>query len=234
MKGVKFGTKHSFDDLNLILNNKDIPLPEPKTYILDVPGADGQLDLSTALTDGDIKYKNRILTFNFTINEPFDKWEFVKSKVAAYLHGKIMEVILDVDKDYFFIGRCTISTAKTRNPVATLTVTVDAEPYKYSVHTSTERVIWDTFNFETGIWYDMAGLTVSGEKTVVVPSQEMRVVPTIIVSNDMSLVYKTTQYALYTGDNIIPAVQLSSNEEDNTLKFIGNGTVTIDFRGGIL
>lgn len=232
MKGIIFGDKHSFDDLDLILNSKEIPLPEPKTYILDIPGADGSLDLSTALTDGQMKYKNRELQFNFTINKPFEEWEQVKSKIAAYLHGKIMEVRVEADEGYYFYGRCWISKQATKTPKATLTISVDADPYKYDDLDSEERTTWEGFDGNPLQWD--AEITVADDTTTIVPPQKMKVVPTITVSNDMTLVYKTSQHALYQGDNIIPSVVLSELQADNTLEFLGTGTATIKFRGGVL
>lgn len=43
MKGVTFGTYHSYDDFSLILNSKDIVAPKTKTVKIDVEGAEGEL-----------------------------------------------------------------------------------------------------------------------------------------------------------------------------------------------
>lgn len=43
MKGVTFGTYHSYDDFSLILNSKDIAAPKTKTMKIDVEGAEGEL-----------------------------------------------------------------------------------------------------------------------------------------------------------------------------------------------
>ena len=216
MKGVLFGDKHSYTDFGLVLNSKDIALPEPKTYIVDVPCADGSLDLSTALTGGDIKYKNRLIKLDFTVLKPWGQLEVLRSTIANHLHGKIMKVIFDADYDFFYTGRCRITSFNTTAIPATVSIEVDAEPYKFDIH---ETVISET---------------VSGEKTICVDEQNMKVVPTITVSSDMTLTYKTKLYQLFTGDNIIPELMLSSTSEDNELLFNGQGDVTITFRGGEL
>lgn len=216
MKGVLFDEKHSYSDFGLVLNSKEISLPEPKTYIIDVPCADGSLDLSTALTGGDIKYQNRTITLNFTVLKPWKQLESLKSIIANHLHGKVMKVIFDADYDFFYTGRCKITSFNTDTIPATLTIEVDAEPYKFNIE---ETVISET---------------VSGEQTIYVDKQKMKVVPTITVSNDMTVTYKTKLLQLRTGDNIIPEIMLSSAEEDNKLVFNGNGVVTIKFRGGEL
>ena len=215
MKGVLFNEKHSYSDFGLVLNSKDISLPEPKTYIIDVPCADGSLDLSTALTGGDIKYQNRTIKLDFTILKPWNQLESLKSIIANHLHGKVMKVIFDADFDFFYTGRCRISNFNTSTVPATLTIEVDAEPYKFNIE---ETVISET---------------VSGTKTIYIDEQKMKVVPTITVSTDMTLTYKTKMFQLHTGENIIPEIMLSS-AEDNELLFTGSGNVTIKFRGGEL
>lgn len=46
MKGITFGTYHSYDDFNLLLTSKEVAAPKVKTIEIDVPGADGALDLT--------------------------------------------------------------------------------------------------------------------------------------------------------------------------------------------
>ena len=215
MIGVKFGTKHSFRDFGLILTSKTVSFPKPKTESVTIPGADGQLDLSTALTDGDVKYDNRSLTFKFSVINPQKNWETVKSTLANYLHGQKMNVILDVDKGFYYVGRCTLDSWSESKKLGTLTVKVDAEPYKYSVLESTDDDI-----------------TVSGTKVVTVRSMRMKVVPTITVSANMDVRFKGVQYGLTAGENRNLNIILS--EGDNELTFIGTGTVSINFRGGSL
>ena len=57
MKGVKFGGLHSFYELGLILSEKEIKAPQPKTKAVDVEWADGEIDYTEAF--GDVKYQTR-------------------------------------------------------------------------------------------------------------------------------------------------------------------------------
>ena len=111
MIGVRFGTKHSYDDFGLILSKKEITLPDPKTETVDVFGRDGLLDLSEGLTD-DIKFKNRKLTFTFTVPNGLTYWTSALSSISNYLHGRKMQIILDADKTFYYYGRCTIDQFK--------------------------------------------------------------------------------------------------------------------------
>lgn len=65
MNTVEFDERDSFKDFGFFLGNKTIALPELQTNIIEVPGMDGQLDLSTVLTGGKMKYKNRQIQLEF-------------------------------------------------------------------------------------------------------------------------------------------------------------------------
>jgi hypothetical protein len=214
MNGVTFGTKHSYMDFGLILTSKSIPLPEPKTSLVDIPGADGSLDMSTVLTNGEVKYDNRKLQFVFTVIEPNQNWESAKSNFANFLHGQRMNIILDADKDFYYVGRCRINTFGEDKRTAQIIVDADAEPYKYDVLES-------IYNF-----------TIEEELTAVIPNKRMQVVPTIICSGAMDVVFNGVIYGLAAGTNM--NLNINFKEGDNTIKFIGNGTVVIKFRGGSL
>ena len=56
--------KSAFYDWNIVLTKAEIPLPTPKTYTVDIKGADGVLDLTEALT-GDVQYNNRQIKLTF-------------------------------------------------------------------------------------------------------------------------------------------------------------------------
>lgn len=232
MNGVIFGTKHSYRDFGLILTSKSIPLPEPKTSTVDIPGADGSLDMSTILTNGDVKYSNRKLQFVFTVIEPNKNWENAKSKFANYLQGKKINITLDIDRAFFYVGRCSISSFDEDKRTAQITVDVDAEPYKYDILTSDENWQWDDFNFYNGIIYNLGEITVVDESTITIPNRRKSIIPSITVSADMLCVFNGVTYDLTAGTQKVLGIVLIEGE--NTLKFVGNGTVTIAFRGGSL
>lgn len=48
MKGVKFGTFHTYDDFGLVLSEKEIKSPTPKIKQIEVEGSDGVLDMTEA------------------------------------------------------------------------------------------------------------------------------------------------------------------------------------------
>ena len=59
-----------------------------------------------------------------------------------------------------------------------------------------------------------------------------RVIPKIICDNPLELIFNGETYNLIAGINNSPDIEICDGE--NILKFIGNGTVTIEYRGGSL
>ena len=129
MKGVTFGNLHSYRDLNLILAEKVIGTPSPKTELIEIPGSDGVLDF-TEFFDG-VKYNNRKLSFEFsTIVQP-SEFMTLFSTVQNALHGQKMMIYLDDDPEWYYIGRVNVSEWKSDKLHGKLTVDCDCEPYKY-------------------------------------------------------------------------------------------------------
>ena len=116
-----------------LLDGYTLSPPEPKTYTVDIPGGDGVIDLTQALT-GDVAYKNRQQTFPFMVVNP-DSFERVKTDVSNFLHGKEFDYQITMDPGYTYHGRFTVteySHALYAYPglVGTFMVSVDADPYK--------------------------------------------------------------------------------------------------------
>ena len=68
MKGIRFGAFHSYNDLGLILTKKEMGSPAVKVQQVDIPGADGNLDLTDFF--GEPKYENVTHRFDFSTAFP--------------------------------------------------------------------------------------------------------------------------------------------------------------------
>ena len=64
MTGVTFDGIHSYEEWGLKLKSVSIGLPEEKQVFVDVPGMNGQLDLTEAQNGGSV-YGMRTLEFVF-------------------------------------------------------------------------------------------------------------------------------------------------------------------------
>lgn len=222
---------HTFNDWGLKWYGLEISSPEAKTYYLDIPGGDGNLDLSESLT-GDIKYDNRKINFKFDIDGDYYRWTDKSSEIMNYLHGKKTKLILDTDPGFYWCGRVELSSSKEDFSFGELELTADVDPYKYETISSLEDWKWDIFNFETGVIRDYRNLNVNGELKVVIPGTRKKVCPTIQSSAAMELwldgnIINIKQGTYKYLDVVLP-------EGDNILTFKGKGIISIEYRGGSL
>lgn len=231
MRGVKFGNLHTFEQWKLILTTTNIGFPETKTEIVDVPGADGELDFTTSLTD-DVKYKNRTITFTFVTLEKYKKWKSLLSEIANYLHGQKFKIILDEDPNFYYYGRAKINQFQSNKSIGTITIECDVEPYKYDLYASNEDWLWNPFSFEDGIINETKDLQINESLEVKVYGRRKKVVPKITCDNPIKLIFKGQEYNLPSGTSYSPDIEICEGE--NILKFVGTGTVTIEYRGGSL
>lgn len=231
MKSVKIGDKHLYNDFNLIMNSREITPPSIKKETIDVPGSDGVLDFSESLT-GDVKYNNRTLTINLTMIDSTSNFDNRISELYNYLHGKKFKIIFDDNPEFYYIGRSEINSFASDSLIGLIVLECDVEPYKYDIISSNVDWPWDTFNFENGIINETKDLTVDGELEVSIYGRRKHVVPIIESSTAMQVVFNSQTYNLVQGSNEVYDIEIIEGE--NKLKFIGNGTVNIDYRGGSL
>ena len=127
MRGITFGNIHT-DDMNLILSSVNIPPAQPKTNYIDIPGADGQIDLTEAL--GTVKYQMREAEFVFS-TAPGQNIEDTKKKVSNALNGIYFDkIILDKDPEWYWQGRVIVDSYENEYPCDKITVKAILKPYK--------------------------------------------------------------------------------------------------------
>ena len=232
MRGVKFDDIHTFKKWGLILTTTDIGFPEPKTETVNIPGADGELNLSKSLT-GDMKYKNRVITLTFVTTEKYRLWKSLISDIANCLHGQEFEkIILDEDPNFFYKGYAEVNQFKSNKSLGTIVIECDVEPYKYDLYSSNEDWLWDPFSFIDGIINETKDLNVNGELEIKITGRRKRVIPKITCENELQLIFNEQTYNLPVGTSYSPDIEICEGE--NVLKFVGNGKVTIEYRGGSL
>lgn len=117
----------------ILIDGFELNPPEPKFYMIDIPGGNGTIDLTEAL-GGDVSYKNRQQQFTFKLIYPA-YFELTKTKLSNFLHGKYFEYRLTWDPEYTYRGRFQIVSyshiAKARGKLAEIVIKVEADPYKY-------------------------------------------------------------------------------------------------------
>lgn len=241
MYGVTFGEKHSYRDFGLILKSRPvISPPSPKTIYIDIPAADGVIDLTESLA-GEVKYENRTITCEFNVVDARKRWSNIYSNILDYLHGKRMKVVFDEDPTYYYIGRLKVNEWKSDKATSTIIIEGTVEPYKMNKSSSVEDWEWDSFNFETGYITEFNDLTVEEKLVLNFPNSRKSVVPKWTVSssdgNGLRVVIGGVasgrgSYDLPDGTTTNPAIIFK--EGMNYVEVWGNGTISIDFRGGRL
>lgn len=232
--GVTFGGHHSFRDYRLLPTSAPvITPPKVNTYFVDVPGADGSLDLTEALT-GYPTYGDRQGTFNYQIYAPKSEWDSVVDTLTHDLHGKRMDVVLDENNQYYYRGRLTVGTPSYGKFKATISVTgvFGANRYMFDEY-SGNNWLWNPFDFDSGIAREYYKISVRNTKTVTLIGSDLIVCPKFTLeSGNMTMVCDGVKYPLTRGDNYFLNVMLSDDEKQVT--FIGRGVVTITYRiGGV-
>lgn len=239
---IVFEDKNTWVDWYLIPSSRPVfNPPEPKTKLVDVPGANGHLDMSTVLT-GDITYNNRTGSIEFIVDNGQysdyngSKWASVYSEIMDYLHGRKMRATLEDDPSFYYEGRFSINQWKSDPHNSKVTIDYDVSPFKYEAASSLEDWVWDDFNFESGIIREYKDLRVDGSFTLTIMGRRMSVIPSFIVKSDdgkgLKLEFDGTTYDLPDGTSRVVNIQTVAGR--NILKFTGKGTVSVDYRGGCL
>ncbi len=213
MSDIRFGTKWVHADYGLIVAPYAIPMPEPQTNFVEIPGRDGVLDLSEAF--GTVRYADRIIPLTLYVRAPFDT---LISAFAADIHGRRMNLIFDRDPTFYYDARIKIEDVEKHAGFCELSLECRAKPYKLE-------------HFETTIT-----VLPTGNATVTLANTRMPCVPTITVSAEMTLTFTLsgTNYSvnLSAGTHVIPSLVLT--EGDTEIVIAGTGGITFTFRKGAL
>ena len=210
MNGVTFGEYHSYNDFSLILTNKTIGKAEPKTSNVDIEGMDGSLDLTEYF--GDVKYKNRKLTFEFSTIIPMNEFLNLYSNIQNELNGKYLKVILDEDPDFYYIGRLNVNDWKSDKRIGKITIELDCEPYKYRIN-------------ETVLSYAL-----TGNADLYLTNLKKLVVPIITTDSEIKIIFEETSYSLSAGTWEIDDIILKPGI--NKITVIGTGNITFQYKEG--
>ena len=213
MSDIRFGTKWAHTDYGLIVAPYAIPMPEPQTNFVEIPGRDGALDLSEAF--GTVRYSDRVIKLTLYTRAPFDT---LISAFAAEVHGRRMNVIFDRDPTFYYDARVTIENVERHWGYCELSLECRTKPYKLE-------------QFETAITVLPAGTA-----TVTLTNTRTPVVPSITVSAEMTLTFtikgKDYNVTLPAGTHTVPSLVLM--EGDTKIEITGTGRVAFTYRKGAL
>lgn len=193
-RGITFTDFHTAIDWGLILTAKSIPRAEIKENYVEIDGRDGALDYTEAF--GDVKYKNRPLSFSFSASDgTYLEREELINKIVQLIHGKRHMIITDDDPQHYFVGRCKVENITNGLAYGTFQISVTADPWRYAREKT--YLILPAKSYQ----HDPIRLYNQGRKTCV---------PTVTVAAAASIYYGSTVKELKKGTYILPDLILTS------------------------
>lgn len=210
MKGITLGQYHSYRDFSLILGEKELVAPKVKTVKIEIEGADSALDLTEFF--GEPNYDDVTHKFQFSTIVPQSDFLTLFSTIKNAIHGQKLRIILDDDPEFYYYGRCIVSSFTSTKGIGTVSIEADCEPWKYK---AAQTVITQA---------------VSGMDRIVLTNLRKRVVPEVTITTDGSLrlVFGDSIWDLGSGSYTLPELELSAGE--NTVSVTGTGTVTFAYQ----
>ena len=216
--GITFGDFHSFWDFDLVLAKAEIPPASPKELFVEIPGADGSVDMTEAF--GEVKYSDRTgAKFTFFMNPAGDlseeAWEAKKKEVSNRLNGLRCEIVLDKEPEYFWTGRVKVSEHTSNKLMRKIVVDARLAPYK--LKTDITRVAVD--------------LTATPQ-TVELLNGRKPVCPTITCTGTAKIVSGSSEYNVSAGTHKILDIRLKQGR--NVVTVSGSGELEFSYQEGDL
>ena len=140
MRGLNIDGIHTGNDYDLVMNSLEIEEPEYKSEKINVPGGNGELDMTEWL--GRVCYENRELNAEFEGSRTRAQWEDFANELRNTWHGRRVKIITDDDPGYYLSGRLSVKTAWIPNRGGgVLKLTADCDPYKLKLQETVAQVI---------------------------------------------------------------------------------------------
>lgn len=208
--------KDTYTEYGLLLASKAISLPKVRTNMIDVPGRDGLIDASDALT-GEATYKNRTIKLELvgipTLNAK--EWPDAVSGFCNAVHGKRVKVKFSEDTAHYYSGRCSIGDVDLKKIMQTIPVTVDCDPWKYKNEKTTVS------RSDLGTAY----------KQLTLPNESRPVVPKVTVAQNTTLLWGSSTINISAGDHILPDIRLVAGTNILKAKVAsGTGSISVTYQ----
>lgn len=216
-------------DYGLMLESKVIELPEIQTKYVSVPLRNGDLDLTTVLSDR-VHYGNRNITLNMNSLATYQVTKM--SQIANMLHGRKVNIIFDDDLYYYYVGRLDMSSFKEYRIGAEYKIKADCEPFKYTIQTSAEDWLWDPFDFEEGYINEFKDIEIDGTETITLIADEQPTYAVLTTDAQVTVTFDGTSVTCTAGSTTLYDFEFVAGENEITIS--GTATVTIAYRGGRL
>ena len=204
------------NEYGLLLASKTISAPSVRTNMIVVPGRDGAIDATDALT-GAPTYDTRIISISlFGIESISGKeWPDAVSDFCNAFHGKKVEVFFPEDSAHYYSGRLSVGEIKLDGGRQLLPVEIICDPWKYK---SSETTVTSS---DLSTEYMQLSLF----------NESRPVIPKITVEQDTTLLWKGNTINASAGSHIFPDIRLSAGENILEAKVSsGNGVISVKYQ----
>ena len=225
---VKIGEYDLEREFHLKLLEISLGTPEVKSETVDIPGKNGVLDYTEAITGFPV-YKNAKHTLKFDFKDgDYGVWIERAGKIKRAFHGKRFPVTLG-SGTYYYDARISVDTEKINQYYSRIEMELDAFPYRKNSLTSMDDWLWDSFCFESDIAQPRTK-DIEVPAVIIIYGDAMPTGCVFHCSGIVTLEFKGNAYILPEGDSQSPDIIITEGE--NAFHFSGSGTVSVEYRGG--
>lgn len=220
-RAIQFGSYNTAAIGGWTLNQWTLSPPVHTTNRVTIPGRDGTLELSTALTDGAPTYGSRTLTARLESSDGTRlEREAAINTMINWLDGWTVDITLPDDSLHYLTGRVSVAREYNDPAHAAVVVTAICDPWRYNVQ---ETVVQLTATEEP----QTAQIINNGRRTVV---------PILTITAEdgatVLLVFGRSSWALSTGVYKLPDIVLTHGS--HALTYSGAGSITLTYREAVL
>ena len=200
----------------------DFPEPAIEENLVNVPGRlQGPLDLSTALTDGEPRYKARPLTITLESSEGDRLARAARiSEMVNKVHGRRLDIVPPDHPLHYATGRLSVQLLYNDMAHASVRVTGTCEPWLYAKE-ETVLQLQATDTVQTALLRNAGAMAM-------VPLVEVDAAE----GASVMLIYGTSAWALYKGTYKLPDLRLTPG--DHVISYGGAGSMTIRYREAVI
>ncbi len=207
------GTAETAYHLNHI--HTEISAPEPKRVTVNIPLADGELDL-TAMMSPIMRFEMREISLGVELRGQRSDWPAYYMALMSDIHGREVNLILGDDNSYYWNGFATVGPLEDHGASAGIEILIKAHPFKRDVTPTT-----------------VYSQTISGDVTTTVTVTKARGYLTFDTSAaDFTVSYDGQTWTLPQG--VSTAFGLALPTGTHTLGIHGAGTIEITMEEGAL
>lgn len=193
---------------------------EFQANFVEVPGRNGALDLSTALTDGEPRYNSRTLEARLERSDGTRlEREAAITTMINWLDGWKMDIFLPDDELHYITGRVHVEKEYNDPAHAAVIVTATVDPWRYNLNET-------AFHLTAAADEQTALLTNQGRRTVV---------PLLEITGDSAqvlLTVGTASWSLSAGTYQLPDLVVRQGGVE--IKYQGSGELFLRYREAIL